>query len=733
MKYLSFFAMSMLAIVILSCGTHNPFTPQNPSTNAIGFSEDKIPLEDGDYIYRQQIMAPEARGGNLLYSYRLTTLSQQIPENLYLDPEGWIYFHTPGTDSTIPLSEPGAHRQVWTSQATLQLDFTSIDGVITNLVTAVEIRIKHTDNQILSFSSAFRTNRLISSRISVPFANGGTTGQGVEFGLHEMIGDIFVEGLSAHHFMYRINEVNAQQEIISAGAWHSSLDCLDIRKVRLSGISNPALMPCPDGRFRQFESYVVSRQGIEEAGHHTVYFKVQIGFAPQTLIYPQTLAGLGQYHYSRLENKYIYSHELIPTSSNWKNKALWQDYSATQITYEAINSGDFVLHLQWGYEGEYGIMSANGNIITDGASPFDRQINICLDAVTHQNYFSKVAYFDLRLDYAPFPALHQFVNPSIQVDNDGTSWLRVRNINDKARHALLSHQANGIHLFEARAVDLAGIIDSSPAVVRINLHPYKDTAVRSGILLLDDSIDHPSYSPGAYVNSFYASAVPTNWGGQGYYELKEATNHNEISPITLMNYKAVVWYSDSPNQTGYLQNNIEALDIYLNQAGKLLLSSTHKLANTFENMRFESPGFVQEHFGIMSPDYYAPLSQNMISNTFCIGGDGMENLPDIELNLENGFNSLVSTRQGLSTVTYFRPGTGLDYIYSFACKLPTAAVYPPTQAQYELYSSQYLAYRHTHNTSSVVVFGFPLSYMQQTDVSQALTSILNEMINGRSK
>lgn len=710
--------MCMLAVILISCGTRNPFKPADPSIPAISFSEDKIPVLGAEYLYRQHVIAPQSKG-NECYAYRLTTLNGKLPDGFRADPEGWILFSDPG-------SEPG----VWTSRSTLQLDFPSAEGVIHNLLTAVELKVKSADARIQSYSSAFRSNRLITSRIDIPFANGASTGQGLEFGLREVIGDIFVEGLSAHHFMYRINEINAQQDVIYAGVWHSSLDSPDIRKVRLSANSDPSLAPNPEGIFTQFESYVVSRQGIVESGHHTVYFRVEEGFSPQTLIYSATIAGLGQYHYSRIQDSSIYYNEVIPTDSDRKNLALWK--APEPNTFKAIHSDDFILHLKWGQLGEYGWIW-NGDIITDNADPFGRELNLVLDADTNENYHSKIAYFDLRLDGAPFPALSQFVAPILQTDNDGTQWLRVRNINPDARHCLLSNLSSGTHIFQARAVDLAGTADNSPAFCNINLQPYVPASARSGILLVDDCPHNSSVAPETIIDGFYSSVTPQTFGTVDYFNLLPSGQTLLISPMQLMNYKAVLWYSDNPSQMSHLSQNLEGLDIYLDAGGNLVLSGTNKLSSDFESIRYRYRGFVEEHLGLLQPDFYAQLSPNSISSNFFIEALGLGGLPDMDLNLETPFNNMVSVRQGLASVTYFRPGTGLDYLYQFGCKLPTAAVYPPTQAQYEFYSSQYVAYQHNHNQSGVVVFGYPLSYMESGDVSQALASIFTNMFMGGRK
>jgi hypothetical protein len=709
------FWIPFLLLALMSCGRDNPLAPQQDN-GGIRFTEDKILLPDGEYIYRQGIGATISGEEDNLYSFRITTLSGETPSGYAIDADGWLWFRVPGADQSIPLDQPGEHRTIWTEQRSVSFDWTSSAGKLADLVTKAEIRTSQAETASCSTESAFRSTRIIGSRINVPFANGETTGTGIAFDLQEIIGDIFVEGLYADHFMFRLNIVNSAQGVITAGAWHSSLESPDLRKVTLNGSTSPAITTNQDGQYTQFESYVVSRQGIEEATHRTVYFHAVAGNKPKAFIYPQVLAALGQYHYSISPDNSLNGVELIPTTTNHKNRLLW----STDTGYAAINSADFRLHLRWGYRGQY----LNSN-------PFDTEYNECVDAITNEPYYSKIVAYDLRLNNAPFPSLSQFFDPQTVTHAGGTNWLRIKNMTDQDEHCILSNLPSGNMLIQVCAVDLQGVY-SDPAEVNINMAAYTPLASRSGILIVDDSVNHTAFSPETYVDGFYTNVVPTAWGQVTTVDVNPGTGSNIlISPAILQAYKAVLWHSDNPAQGSNLNINVDALDIYLGNQGNLVVSSTHNLAGAFSNMQNSNSGFLENRLGIGNIGYYGYLSSSMVTNPFFIQALGQDDLPDIDLNISTAFNPLITSRQGLSTITYFNPNSGLDFTYAFGCKPVNATAYPPTQAQYDLYSSKFVGYKYSQNGSHVVLFGFPLSYMEEADVAAALQEVLNDMLGSK--
>lgn len=691
----------LFLVMMTSCGRDIPTAPASEPTSAISFSEAKIPLDDQEYLYRQ-IIAPSEKAQGSEYAYHLQTLSGELPQDFEADGEGWLWF---GDD-------------IWTEKAALIIDYTSQDGKIKDMVTGVSIRCRAADGRVSEISSAFRSTRIIGSIINPSFRyNGANTGCGAEFGLREVIGDIFVEGLYAHHYMYRLNLLSSGLEVVNYGTWHSSLQMADIRKVILNAETTPAITPTPDNHYTQFECYVVTRQGVEEATRSSVYFHAQAGYKPKAMLYH--VAGLGAEHFSIVNDDQMMSHELIPSPTANKNRRLW----AGDDCLEAIWSADFKLYLQWGYYGQYGFVTSGGNIVyTD--NPWEHEVNICLDANTYENYGSRVEFFDLRWDNQPFPALGCFINPQPVSHQDGSVWLRVRNYNADARHHTFEGLAPGMHQFEVCAVDLQNVL-STPVVQSINLVPYKPYSQRSGILIVDDDIGN-TYSPDAYVDNFYNSVVSSTYGPVQTVELSEALNTVNISPVLMQNYRGLVWHADNPSHGGYLSFNVDALNIYLSNAGRMMLSGTNKLGTHFYEMSSHSD-FLQRCFGISNQQQYGYLSNSLAINSFFVAGLGLDGMPNIDLELDDAFIYIVEMRQGLSAVTWFNSGMDVGYLYQFGCK-PVTADYPPTQEQYDLYSSKYVGFMHQEGDAKVAVFGFPLSYMEIEDVDLAMDQLLLQLL-----
>jgi hypothetical protein len=714
-------AVLFICLVLLSCGKQNPLAP--PATEVqqgISFTDDKLPIANGEFIYRQGIHITGM--DSAVYSYRLSTLSSNLPEGMAADEDGWIYFPASGYATDTPIGEAGANRTIWTTQTQLNLEYHSAGAKLHDLVTKVEVRVKAEDGTITTIESPFKSDRLISSSIFAPFNSGATTGMGIEFNLREN-GDIFVDGLYAHHFMYRLNTLDSNLMVTNYGTWYSSIDSRDIRIVQLNNNTTPALGVTPQNAWTQFESYVVSRQGIEEASTHNVYFRAVSGNKPVAKVFPETLVGLGDYHYTITSNTNVSAfYNQIPSNTAEKNRQLWSNENA----YHAVNSQDFKLHLRWGYRGQY----SNDN-------PFGTEMNLCYNEQGY-NYFSKITAFDLRFDGTPLPSNSGFVNPVIVTHSDGSTWLRILNLLDSCRHVTLSNLSNWSHQFQVCAVDIQGVY-SEPAAVSINLIPYKPFNQRSGILIVDDSPNSTTYSPEQTVDNIYNSIIPNTWGAVTTYDIAESGT-TTIAPgfIMLQDYKAVVWHSDNPSSSANLLPNIDALDCYLAHSGNLVLSGTNRLYTTITDIGSAYPVFIYHRLGITNNASCGYVGNSITTNPFFVQANGLNGLGNVSVETDASFCSLVNTRKGLSIVTYFNPDLGLNFLYGFGCKPVNSTAFPPTQEQYDMFSSKYVAYKYSQLGANVVVFGFPLSYMKQTELSPAIQNILGgimspSMVKGGAK
>lgn len=711
------FVVVLACFTMLSCGKQNPLSPPVTEVHQeINFSDDKIAISGDEFIYRQYISLSHTP--EYAYSYRLHTIQNILPEGIYTDDEGWLYFLAPGYNNAALLSQPGTHRSVWTSSHNISMDFASANAKISNLVNRVEIRIKKPSGEISHLESPFKSDRLISSRIVVPFGFGDTTGTGIEFKLQEFTNNIFVDGMFAHHFMYRLNRLDSEFQVINFGEWHSSIDCPDIRSVILNGYTNPSITITP-GNYTVFESYVVSRLGVEESSVNSVVFRPVSGNKPKAIVFPSTIVGLGQYHqsFSYEPASMAFYSQIEPSEQNGYNSPLWGSGS----DYYAINSNDFKLHLRWGYSGQY-----------NNDDPFTAPANICLNE-QGLPYYSKIVAYDLRWNGAPFPTQPGFFEPEVVSHSDGSSWLRVKNIIDASRRVVLQQLPNGTHNFQVCAVDIQNVY-SNPTSINITLSAYKPPSQRNGILIIDDSIHSTSSSPEPYVDAFYNAVVPNTWGNVVNFDLAELSAEKlPQGSFMLQNYKAVVWHSDNPSNSGKLKYNYTALRFYLSHGGNMLISGTSKLLQELQALYNTDSGFTSQYMGInVDPtELGGSLGTSITNNPYFYQAIGQNGNSNIDLETTTSFNSIVNSRKGIGAVTYFNPGAGLNYIHRFGCKTPGMDSYSPTQAQYELYSSKYVAYKHSYNGANVVVFGFPLSYMEQADVTSSMQTIIGNILGSK--
>jgi len=699
---------------LFSCDKRMPTQPEHGS-GALHFSEEILPLENDEYIYRQSVEAgPELQEG-LLFCWKVETLSGEAPSGWFANPDGWLWFRTSEGDSNIPLSQPGAHRTLWTSRSKLDFDFYSLDGKLRDLIVKVELRVKKADGTTSDYHCGFKSERLLSSRLETDFTEGAVTGAGLEFRLHEIVQNIYVEGLSGSHFMFRLNILNNRLEVISEGEWHSSLELRDAYRVKLGLNTEPALSPNAVGQYTQFESYLVSRQGLEEANPKSIYFRVRDGFQPQALIYGQTLVGLGQNHYSidnTLHKPEFYN--LIPQNGNRFNRLLWEN----ETGWEAIHSPDLKLHLQWGFSGQFGGTFPGGELDVTN-NPFDHELNLCVDANTGTSYYSQVDYFYLRFNAAPFPTQPHFVNP-IQVTHAGKTWLRVKNLDHNAQSHIFSGLSPGDYQFEVCVVDAQGTV-SEAATTTISLKPKVPFANRSGILIVDDSRGDLSLSPEEYVNNFYNTVIPTQWGAVQRYEIDPYGASRNISSVLLQQFKAVVWHSDNSMYAPNLYYSMDALEIYLDMEGALLISSTYKLATYLQTICDYYPSYAASRFGLHGSQDFGVLPT---TKHYFIRSEAPQNQGNMNLRIDNAFNSNVRLRQGLCGISWFNYKSSWPYYHRFGCKAVDHPVYPPSQEEYDLYSNKYVGYQH----GRIFVFGVPLSYLEPQDVAPAVAIILNRLL-----
>jgi len=717
------FSLLILCLVLFSCDRRNPAQVQS-ETPILSITGEKINLPGSDeYMFRQNAFVNIDNKDDCLFAWRITTTDSLLPEGIVTDSEGWIYHYAAGADSSIPLENPDCNRTIWTSARQQEWSFESVQNRLPRIVSKVEVKVKTAGEPERIYEQYFRNDRIIGTSILVPFQNGNTIGTGFQASLREQITDIYVEGLYAHHFMYRINILDNNLSIIQAGAWQNSINCEDIREIFITGLAanEPA-------QFTQLEVYVVTRQGIEEATHKSIYFKVQMGFHPKTLIYTKTTSALGQYHYS-------YSNSLYPPSFYFTNdNTRWNTNLFKNVNnYCAINSPDLQLRLSFGWDGQYGFNVNSNTIVTN--DPFDSFINQCLDEDTNQNYYSRIVYFDLRMDNIPFPNVFSYGASSIVTHNDNIEWRRVKYTGEGAFNIMLEGLATGNHLIEVSAVDEQGVFDPTPATMTIELTPLVEINNRSGILIIDDEINNTNFAPEARIDSIYYNILPTAYGPVQQFDVQEHFNMTDVqnrrlSASLLQSYDVVVYHSDYPTNISNFPYEIDPIAIYLDMGGKLILSGGSNVRTVLTNILSQSTTLASNLLGNINVQNCTALTNSILSSPYFISAIGEYGaLNNVPLNLTRPVSPLLNTRQGLGTVTYFSEGTGLTPLYKFGCKLPTATVYPPTQAEYDNLITKHVALKKDiTGGGKFVIFGFPLAYMEEVPMAQALSALIDDLM-----
>ena len=700
----------LTAVSLTSCGQKNPLAPENHEDWRIDFYDEITEDYAQPSVYQQKITILGPAEESTLYAFKLCTITDE--QSISTDQDGWALF---GND-------------IWTSKNELSMQFDIDGGTLDNLISRVMVQVRSADGKIKVLDSAFKSQRLLGTLMETNFGEGNEIGLGAEFLLREQISNIYVEGNYADHFMYRINLLDGDLQPVQTGQWYSTIDLPDIRKVILNANTSPALTANDENSYSQFEVYVVNRNGMEQATPSSIYFRCQANHKPRAVIYKQSILGLGQYHYSLINTEYPEEYyQQFPFTGERYPRALWENGE----NLEAINSADFRLHLHWGYHGQYGFFSPSGELDISDDPFFSSEVNMVLDDATEDCYGSQITAFWLNLDAEPFPVQPGMLQSSVEFDDHGMRWLRVPNLGDASRHCVVSNLANGMHMFKLRVEDNQGVL-SDVVSQTIRLQAFKPSSQRSGILIVDNSPASSSSSPEAVVDAFYNSVVPDTWGNVDEIEVGGYMDP-ELRLTTMQNYLAVLVHSDNPQTGGAIYKMPDALDIYLDNGGTVLFSDTSRLYSKLLDLRY-SGNFLSNRFGIGNTSLVSALSMSFSQNPFFVEALGLHGLEDIPLNLSDPFNSIVGSRQGLSTVTYFDASLNLDWLYAFGCKSPESPNYPPQQSDYDLYSSKYVGFRHSNNGDNVVVFGFPLSYMDQAATAQGLQAILNDLLaNGQGR
>lgn len=748
------FTITILVIMlILGCSKNNPTSCNGDTGNLIeiSFSDEKVINENNtqEYTYTQGITWEALIDDEPLFAYRITTSNGDLPESIVTDPNGWVYQNEPEEEPTI-----------WTDKTELEISFNSVNGVLEYIITEFEVKYLYDDQESGIVSASFFDFREIGTLLTTTGGdcNGQTTGTGLIFLIRENILDIFVDGLYADHFMYRLNIISeTDSTLISEGEWLNSLNCEDIRKVELTSYTTPSLIPNEAGELTQFETYIVTRSGFADEDNPAIAnFKVQEGFYPGTIIYygedngnENAIYALGTHHFATYYDEGL--SEILPSvqTSDGTHLATAFWYNG-EGKYTAIGSDDFEIFMRWGYNGEY-----------ENNNPHSQTNEIIIDELTGQPYYCEIVGYDIRLDgepyyYPPIPATGEH----LQVDDDGKEWLRI-SINDAIGQAttitltsfggVLENMYNE-HTFEVRAIDLQGEVDQTPHEFTFTIVQPIPKAEKEGVLIIDDESDS-FQSPGELFDTFYEYIVSDYATDPGYIN-RESLNtfmiangmsglhygKSIIPPSDLQQYKTIIYHADNPTAEFSFWKEFESLKIYLLQGGNLILSAGSTLKVVHQKCSQNNFNIFEQYFGIpmSNEDAIMRVSTSYTDNPFFIKAVAEVSYNDIDLLLPS-FNTIITNPyvpflsvNGLGPVAYFNDHEA-NVIYSYGCKEvgedPPGCPYHiiPTQEEFDEFNGLPVALKYETTNNSCYIFGFPLAYMEPDQVKSMMTQILNEI------
>ena len=690
---------------------------------------------------------------------------------------GWVMHYLPNANQDIPLDSPEARRSIWTSQKYAVINFPAADANGDSLVTLSKFEVIAVDNRgEITQQAAWRKFNAASARPEIGLSTskgdpgGSEVGSGIKLTFSMRDSDPFI---SAVPYKYEFKMMKIKKKATSANQytetiipgtqteWINTVTPTDpaIDEYLLTRYTDPALTfdvfsdDEDEATYTKVVARVYDLAGVVCAKTDSIHFAVKVGFAPETLIYPQKVYALGDNHYvdyTDEDSPEIYPFTIVGGHQRFAT-SFFRDFDGNRT---AITSTNMKIWIRWGWNGEYGEVLESG-AVRHTNNPYDKKIDDVLDK-NGTNYFSEITHFDLRYDgdeyeYAPYAN-----DPSRHVtDADGKRWLRIPLHSPIGQTVVLTFPRTTAtdpdkpHVFEVRCVDLQGEVDPNPQSFSFHLVDYIPPNQRDGVLVIDDDA-HGNDSPDALVDAKYAYMLSDYTGTKLNVKRPGDTEYTRLdyrgrflSPSEMQKYRLVLYHSDRPSQKGYLKAEHDGLYLFMSKGGNLLVSSTSHLSAELEDFAKGNHKTFLSYFGlpfIGSPAEY--MSNNLNSRDYMQKAKGHEGYQDIRLQCSAltdsaSFSALIELNHGLSTITYFKESSdtvpnlllpGTSVIYKMGLKPVNYGTRPPSQADYDKYNNKAIGIRHTNGQGGRTwMFGFPLSYMYGPEAKAMMNKVLSEI------
>lgn len=772
----------VVLLVLVSCDARKGtltanLQPYVSITNYFGADSDSLITES--FLFQQTVQWSGTDEDGVVEGYAFRVLNENeepiaTPGHDVIDEDGWVKFYTPNANLNIPLNE-SAETTIWEDQSYATVNFPAADanGDSANVISIFEVKcIDNSGNEsevARKFFQAHSHTPSIFANSTKGDIDGETISTAIVFEFMMLDNDPFVGSLP-YYYMYKLERRDLDNNVIPENEggytdeWISTLGYNDISQSLHSALNGNALIPNElDTGVPQDSTFLVAKaidSALIQSESIEISFIVKEGFSPGTVIYfgegnsnANAIYGLGTNHFATYLDDGIA--DILPSvmTSDGAHHATAFWFNELE-EYAAIGSEDFKTYMRWGYSGEF-----------EENNPFKKRNDETLDEATGQSYYCEIVGYDIRLDGAPYyyPPIPAEGN-NLQVDDDGTQWLRVGYndpIGQSTTVTLTSFGGTlddmyGEHVFEVRAIDLQGVVDSTPHEFHFTVYQPVPKAQKSGVLIIDDEGD-TAEAPAAYIDSLYNYYVSDFDPNSGYINREEKNaliiengmdglhyGKSIIAPSDIQQFNAIIYHADNPTAEFNLWKEFEALKIYLLQGGNLIVSSGSKVKIVNQKCAENAFNIFEEYFGIPmdNSDIISWVSTSYTVNPFFVTAIAENGYNDLDLMLPSFNNSIsnpipqldpILSVNGLGPVAFFNDGHDAEVIFSYGSK-PVADDPPghqyhinPTQAEYDQYNGVSIGLRRVTEDNSCFIFGFPFAYMNAEDVKTMLNQILNEL------
>lgn len=781
------------------------------------FGEDSLGAIGDAELFQQTIRwnAYDIDGSIEGYAYRVldtdgnpiaTPGHEYIVDDPSLPPEeqGWVWHYEPLADESIPLSSPEARRTIWSDEVYTVINFpANVDGDSAQVVSCFQV--KCIDNRGDESEIATKYFKAVSAKPRVLISStkgeiaGKTIGTGIFLQFAVLSDEEYIDE-EAQYYEFALQKRDLEGNIIpydgtDAGGydmdandpntWINTKGQANHDRYLISRTTEHNLLPnaVDEEGVAQDSTYLIAR-AIDIAGiisePDTISFVVKEGFHPGSLIYVGTKDNaekndtwvLGENHYTTYMDASI--PKVIPSvqtiSGTHFATPFWVDYPGgfdnegearpDSTKYSAIWSQDLKVTMRWGWYGEY-----------ESDEPFKKKVGAVKDEETGTTYFAEITHFDIRLDgapfeYAPLPA----VGENLQIDEDGTQWLRVPISHDISQGTLLTGDkvSPGTHTIEVRAVDLQGVYDPSPAIFTYEI--VEPMVEKNGILIIDD--DTAALCDQDAIDAFYDNLL-IDQPIVDHVKREDVANYISsiglsplhfnkpvFSPTDLQQYELIIYHSDSPlkNNASNFQKEYEVFNLYFKLGGNMIFSGGANIQGVQENCQKDALPLLEEFFGIpLSVDNEDMLvntisNANYFTNPFFVRADAVDGFTN-NIELAKDPNPIIPfiddpiALYGLNAVAYFNPdhlNNFTEITFTLGCKEPdpdgngfdpTFTEWDdvddtdkhPSEVQFNEIQAQPVGLKKITDVNKCYIFGFPLSFMNEDHAKIAIDTILNEI------